>query len=264
MIIASLKAAVVIAACGIMFVACRKNIATEQSVSPSPEALAKIHALGFSNKNVAMDEEGNYVVEGDILLSQADLNASPDMQFVRVGAEEQYRTYNLVTALPRVIKVSVSSTLPSAYKAALDEAIARYNKLKLKITFKRVSSKADISITNATGNFLASAGFPQGGNPYSQVKVNAGIMEGQPQAMIASVLAHEIGHCIGFRHTDYMNRSYSCGGEVVNEGASSEGAVFIPGTNANPDPDSWMLSCISYGQNRPFNANDKKALDYLY
>lgn len=262
--ISPLKATMLMAVSGVMFIACRKNVATEQVASPSEEALAKIYALGFSNKNVSMDEDGNYVVEGDIVLSQANLNAAPELQFIRVGAEEQYRTYNLVTATPRVIKVSVSSKLPSSYKAALDEALGRYNAENLTITFQRVNSNGDISIVKAAGNYLASAGFPSGGNPYYQVKVNSSALNGQPQSMIASVLAHEIGHCIGFRHTDYMDRSFSCGGQVVNEGASTVGAVFIPGTNANPDPNSWMLSCISYGQNRPFNANDKVALGYLY
>jgi hypothetical protein len=259
-----MKTAVMMTACVVMLFACRKNVATEQNTTPSEEALSKIYALGFSNKNVSMDEDGNYVVEGDIILSQADLDAAPGMQFLRVGSEEQYRTYNLVTA-PRVIRVSLSSKLPSSYTAALDEALARYNSENLSITFQRVSSGADISIVKGNGNFLASAGFPTStGQPYNQVKVNSNALSGQPQATVASVLAHELGHCIGFRHTDYMNRSYSCGGQAVNEGASTIGAVYIPGTNANPDPNSWMLSCIGSGQNRPFNANDKVALNYLY
>src|SRR5687768_6007262 len=81
---------------------------------------------------------------------------------------------------------------------------------------------------------------------------------------IATILAHEIGHCIGFRHTDYMDRSYSCGGSTANEGASTVGAILIPGTPAGPDPNSWMLACIGSGQNRPFNSNDRTALTYLY
>ncbi|HLF45263.1 MAG TPA: M57 family metalloprotease, partial [Chitinophagaceae bacterium] len=79
-------------------------------------------------------------------------------------------------------------------------------------------------------------------------------------------ISHEIGHCIGFRHTDYMNRSYSCGGGAINEGdvTSGVGAVNIPGTPTGPDPDSWMLACLSATTNRPFNANDKIALHFLY
>jgi hypothetical protein len=263
--IALLKLAVVAAVCFVTLFACRKNIATEQAAAPSQDALNRIYHLGFSNKDVTFDEDGNYVVEGDIVLTEADLAGVPDMQFLRVGAEEQYRTYNLVTRLPRVITVSIASKLPSSYVAALDEALARYNSENLMITFKRVSSRANISIVKGNGNFLASSGFPTStGDPYNQVKVNSNAIGNQPQATVASILAHEIGHCIGFRHTDYMNRAYSCNGKPVNEGASTIGAVFIPGTNPNPDPNSWMLSCIGSGDDRPFNANDKIALGYLY
>jgi hypothetical protein len=254
-----------IAACTVLLFACHKNVATEQTATISDEALSKIYALGFSNKNVTINEEGNYVVEGDIELPSADLDAVPDMQFLRVGSAEQYRTYNLVTRLPRTITVSISNKLPSSYVAALDEAIGRYKAEKLLITFRRVSSGANISIVKGNGNYLASAGFPTStGNPYNQIMVNSSIVGSQPQATVASILAHEMGHCIGFRHTDYTDRSYSCNGDPVNEGASAIGAVFIPGTNPNPDPNSFMLSCIGSGENRPFNANDKTALKYLY
>jgi hypothetical protein len=259
-----LQAAVVLTACVVVF-SCRKNGAAEQAATPSEDALTKIYNLGFSNKNVTIDESGNYVVEGDILLSQANLDAAPDVQFLRIGSEEQYRTYNLVSGLPRVITVSLSSKLPSSYVAALDEALLRYNSENLLITFQRVSSGADINLVKGNGNFLASAGFPtSSGEPYSQVKINSNALSGQPQGTVVSVIAHELGHCIGFRHTDYMNRAYSCGGQAVNEGASTIGAVHVPGTPTGPDPDSWMLSCIGSGQNRPFNANDKTALAYLY
>ena len=57
------------------------------------------------------------------------------------------------------------------------------------------------------------AASPAGGNPYNQVLINSGaIGTANPTTYIATILAHEVGHCIGFRHTDYMNRGYSCGG----------------------------------------------------
>jgi len=246
--------------------ACKKNASSvQQDAEISQASLDKIYQLGFSNKNVLQDEEGNYVVEGDIVLSEQDLAAVPETRFLRVGSEEQYRTNNLVGGLPRSITVSVASKLPSSYVAALDEAIGRYNAMGLRISFQRVSSGANISIVQGNGNYLASAGFPtSSGSPYNQIKVNSRAIGNQPQSTVATILAHEMGHCIGFRHTDYMDRSYSCGGQPVNEGASTVGAVYIPGTAAGPDPNSWMLACIGSGQNRPFNNNDKTALNYLY
>jgi hypothetical protein len=61
-----------------------------------------------------------------------------------------------------------------------------------------------------------------------------------------------------------MDRSYSCGGAYTNEGPSTVGAINIPGTPTGADAASFMLACISTNQNRPFNANDKTALNYLY
>ena len=74
-----------------------------------------------------------------------------------------------------------------------------------------------------------------------------------------------MGHCIGFRHTDYFDRSISCGGAPSNEGSAGVGANHIPGTptGATLADLSWMLACTD-GGNRPFNNDDQTALDYLY
>jgi hypothetical protein len=230
----------------------------------SSDDLAAISRLGFSTQNAAR-VDGGILVEGDIMLHEHDLSRGyPDSKYLVIAQEEQYRTTNLVSGV-RTITVSVSSRLPSSYIAATDEALARYNALGLNLTFTRVSGDGDIDLVQGNGNYLASAGFPtSGGNPHGQVKVNSRAIGNQPQSTVATIIAHEIGHCIGFRHTDYMDRSYSCGGSPSNEGASTVGAIHIPGTPTGPDPNSWMLSCIGSGQNRPFNNNDKTALTYLY
>jgi hypothetical protein len=254
------------------FTACSK----QKEAAPAPQqeeisaaTLSQIKQLGFTTADAKKVDDG-YLVEGDILLTDADFARVPDYQLLRVGTEEQYRTYNLVSVPSsgqRNITVSVGSTLPSAYVAAADEAIRRYNAQNLRIRFTRVSSGANIALTKAPAGagYLASAGFPSGGNPYNSVKVNSTYMGSNPGTnYLGTIMAHEMGHCIGFRHTDYMSRQYSCGGSPVNEGASTVGAVLVPGTPSGPDPNSWMLACIGTGVNRPFNTNDRTALNYLY
>lgn len=246
---------------------CQKDQALNSTDEPIGDAtLAKIAALGFGTAGVQKHDEG-YLVEGDIVLTNEMLNSPTDKKLLRIANEEQYRTTNLVTGLPRVITVRVATSLPSSYVAATDVAIARYNAENLQITFQRVTSGGNIVLSAAPRNaqYLASAGFPTStGQPYNSILVSTRQIGSQPQNTVASILAHEIGHCIGFRHTDYMSRQYSCGGSPVNEGASTVGAILIPGTPSGPDPNSWMLACIGSGQNRPFNANDVVALNFLY
>ncbi|GAA0545346.1 M57 family metalloprotease [Chitinophaga japonensis] len=258
---------------GALFISCQKesNETAQQPEAVSQDVLQAISNKGFSTAGVRKIE-GGYLVEGDILLDEEDLASTPTSPNLRIAEVEQYRTNNLVTALPRVITVRVSG-LSQAFIDGTDLAISRYNALGLRITFQRVTSgTANITIQGfyqgPSGGFitLGSAGFPtSSGNPYNTIRMNT-----HPQAYgsnpnvnyVGSVIQHEIGHCIGFRHTDYMNRAYSCG-SGGNEGSAGVGAVHIPGTPTGSDAASWMLAC-SNGGNRTFNANDRVALNYLY
>lgn len=261
-------------ACFLAFslVSCVKDVKeTEAAPTLAPisgETIAKIAALGFSTAEVQRVDEG-YLVEGDIILTEADLSRVSSSPNLVIADEEQYHTFNLVKALPRTITVSVSGSVPSGFLAAVDAAIGRYNAENLRITFQRVSSGGNIDITLVKSRqYIASAGFPtSSGQPYSQIKYSTAYAGSNFSLNFkTTVIAHEIGHCIGFRHTDYMNRSFSCGGSPSNEGQTTTGvgAVHIDGTPTGPDPNSWMLACLSATTNRPFNANDKKALAFLY
>jgi predicted Zn-dependent protease len=241
---------------------CSKDKQTQVMDEIPQETIAKIAQLGYGTSSVQRIDEG-YLVEGDIILTAKNLNESSNSPVLRVANVEQYRTTNLVTALPRTITVSTTSSNTNISNA-INAAIARYNAEGLQITFQRVTSGGNINIRVVnTNQYIASAGFPSGGNPYNEVKYSR-TYQNYSANFMTTVLAHEIGHCIGFRHTDYMDRSYSCGGAKANEGASTVGAINIPGTPTVADPNSWMLACLSATTNRPFNANDKVALNYLY
>ncbi|GAB3228557.1 hypothetical protein GCM10027346_13240 [Hymenobacter seoulensis] len=245
---------------------CQEEAGVQVKNEVSEKTIGQIKALGFTAEGAKL-VEGGVLVEGDIVLTNEMLASTPDYKMLRVGDAEQYRTTNLVGGLPRTLTIRVSTSLPSAYITATDELIRRYNAQNLRVRFARVTSGGNIVMTAAPSgsSYLASAGFPSGGNPYGSVSVNVGaIGTANASTYIATILAHEVGHCIGFRHTDYMSRQYSCGGSAVNEGASTVGAIYIPGTPSGPDPNSWMLACIGSGANRPFNTNDVTALNYVY
>lgn len=247
----------------VFLASCAKdNKEVAQQVIPQ-EVLTKIANLGFGTNDVQVIEEG-YLVEGDIVLTSRDLDRVPTGTALRIAETEQYNTFELVNA-PRTITVSVEGSVSTGFSNAVDAAIGRYNSENLGLSFSRVSSSGDINIRIVnTGQYIASAGFPSGGNPYNEIKY-AKKYTGYSAGFMTTVIAHEMGHCIGFRHTDYMNRSYSCG-TGGNEGQETNGvgAVHIPGTPTGPDAASWMLACLGATTDRPFNSNDKTALSYLY
>jgi len=249
---------------GFVITSCKKETKDAAQDQISDETLAKIYDHGFGTSNVQRVEEG-YLVEGDIILTEDYLNTTPGGTELRIANNEQYRTTLLVTGLPRNITISSSGNISANLSSAIDAAIARYNAENLRITMTRVASGGDINIRLIKGgNYIASSGFPSStGNPYSTVKYNRAY-QNYSLGFMTTVIAHEVGHAVGFRHTDFMDRSYSCGGSPTNEGASSVGAILIPGTPSGPDSGSWMLSCLSASTNRPFNNNDKTALSYLY
>ncbi len=248
----------------------RENIAPQSDVSQT--VLNQIAAQGFSTDNVKKVNNG-YLVEGDIILTNDNLTHSSSSPNLLIANEEQYRTTNLVKNLPRTITVSVTN-LPTVYSNATDAAIARYNALPgTTLHFQRVASNGNINIVGfnqgPSGGYitLGSSGFPtSSGNPYNEIQLNTNAQAygtNPDQGYVTSVIQHEMGHCIGFRHTDYMNRAFSCGGRHQNEGSAGVGAILIPGTPSKPDAGSFMLSC-SDGSDRTFNANDKIAMAYLY
>lgn len=259
----------------VTFISCKKD--SKETVAKdeiSQSELAQIQALGFDTRGAVKIEEG-FLVENDIVITREQLAEVPTSPDMIIANEEHYRTNNLVnTSTYATIKVALSNSSSqhqAAFSAALDEAIRRYNAENLRVRFQRVSSGANTTVVAyyEVSNTLGSAGFPtSSGAPYSQVKMNTywySTSTGSTNVnYIGTIMAHELGHCIGFRHTDYMNRSYSCGGSAVNEGSSTVGAVYIPGTPSGPSASSWMLACVGSNQNRPFTSSDRTALNYVY
>ena len=249
---------------GFAITSCKKEAKETTQDEISQEVLTQIKDLGFSTSGVQKVDEG-YLVEGDIVLTPDRLTERPTSPSLRIAEVEQYNTFNLVNGLPRTITVSSSGSISGSVSSAIDDAIGRYNAQNLRITFTRVASAGEINIKIVNGgNYIASAGFPSGGDPYGEVKFNRQY-QNYSAGFLATVISHEMGHCIGFRHTDWMNRAYSCGtGGSEGQQTTGVGAVLIPGTPSGPDSGSWMLACLSATTNRPFNNNDKTALNYLY
>jgi hypothetical protein len=195
------------------------------------------------------------------------LQASREMAEPVTGGEEQYRTNNLVgTGVSKICIVPTSQFNGySKLSAGLDLAIENYNSQNLRLTFARGSaSDCTATMTAKTTNGVGgSSGFPSGGKPYGTINIGTGLQDYSTDVN-EHVITHEIGHTIGFRHSDYYNRTISCG-TGGDEGASSVGSVLIPGTPSTAKVGgSVMNSCFRSSENGEWTASDKTALNYLY
>lgn len=266
----------------------------DKSVDYTPEisneipesVIKKLQDAGFDTSEGLYKTDNGYVVEHDIFLTEENFKdlviisndqkitdqngrgVEPDVLFPK-----HYRTTNIVGGMPRVINVFMHPDFNQHMQNSLNIALGRYNDLSYSsIRFQRTNQAAlaNISIIPITNvNYYARASWPSNGEPGSTIWVNTGIYTSTNSlANAATVIAHEIGHTIGFRHTDYMNRSFSCESGGAESNVDSDGTLIgahhIAGTPTEPSADSWMLACIDYNVNRPFTREDATAIGVVY
>ena len=205
-----------------------------------------------------------YLVDEDIALTKEQLR---ELSAMDAALEKQYRTNNLVSG--RTVSVigytGGSNALTADMRTALQWAVNNYNALNINKNFTLTfasNTNADIVVYRNPNNKGAGgvAGFPSGGRPYKWVQIYDG-MRNYDTNTNEHVITHEMGHCMGLRHTDYFSRQ-SCNGS--GEGAGSDGAVLIPGTPAGFDANSVMLACFGAGEDGEFGYYDRVALEYIY
>jgi hypothetical protein len=233
------------------------------------EIVENLRTAGYPDSEIEVRADG-VIVGGDAVVS---LEASREMIGHDAHAEHdggpefrQYRTSNLVG--PDVAVVCIDGTkYTGTMGQALDKAIANYTALNLSFDMVRTTGSdvgCDAEITMVLkGSVGGSSGFPSGGLPYATVNVGKATAS-YGLAVATHVITHELGHCIGFRHTDYYNRAISCG-SGGNEGDGGVGAVHIQGTPTDAvNNGSVMNSCFNEGSTGQWTNSDLTAINALY
>ncbi|WP_163995596.1 M57 family metalloprotease [Pyxidicoccus caerfyrddinensis] len=250
------RTAVLVVSCGALLTACGTDADAQLE---NEEIISNLIEAGYPADTIMVAEGAVYVGRD----AHVSLEASRELLQRGEGSAEQYRTNNLVdTSVVKKICINPTSTFNSYIRLSqgLDLAIQNYNVLGLSFTMARgPTTGCDANITaQVTSGAGGSSGFPSGGRPYGVINIGTGLMS-YSLDVNEHLITHELGHTLGFRHTDFFNAA-SCGG---NEGSSGVGAILIPGTPTS-DPSSLMNSCFRSTSTGEFSQYDIVALNYLY
>lgn len=251
------------------FFACKKheNTTAPKEESPASKALLeKLITYGFAKDSIK--DIGKYYAIGDLLFNKelTDMKKLEAYYGKRNVQTEQASTYNLISgAKADNIKFSIAS-INQPWQQAVYAACTQWASVhNSKINFHDVISAdletyADIIFKSDNGtlsaNTIAAAEFPTvSGAPGFQVLINYDFNNGNISA--ASMLynmVHEIGHCLGLRHTNWQSRG---------EGVNPYGANQIPGTPSS-DINSVMNGGTALYSWTGFSQYDTISVNYLY
>lgn len=218
-----------------------------------PLILAKIKGMGFNTDGIR--EFGDfYVIEDDIMISKNPLlpSKTSHRQSGSNGKTSQANTDNLVNGnYSQNVNISLEASIyANPWYEAIRTAVTVWNSnpncnVKLNLIFTSLQdysldpTNIDIVIKGDNGllpyNVAALAEFPNSSgrpgslilinkdfkNPYNNTYINDG--------QVVWNVIHEIGHCLGLRHTNWY---------LINEGITNYGANDIPNTPSSYQGDA--------------------------
>lgn len=249
----------------------------EPTATPREDPLFQaVVSMGFAPE--AIRDMGTYfAVEGDINIAKSGLRASaasqpsqPGVAAAPSGPRYQWRTPNIVssTTAPQIrVNLNNISGYPDWANATRD-AMTQWNAVPgAALRFVESSSSPHITVYTYNSNTsskctggsstLACASWPSNGNPGPTIHINLGASFTPTYSGKVYNMAHELGHTIGYRHSN-MTVSTACGGAEPTNGATQ-----IPGTPTT-ETGSVMNGCTANLTWNGFSFYDQVAHRKLY
>lgn len=166
---------------------------------------------------------------------------------VRSANTEQYYSSPLVNIANSVIQYKIHSSV-SSLTTEITGAIGMWNASGAYVVLQLVSSGEDVLITadDLPPNVCGAAYLPSGGLPGNTVFLDLALLATKTSTQVKALIAHEIGHTIGFGHTD-----------------DGTGYTAVPGYSGG-DGSSIMIQYICGSGNTALSTNDIGSVNVLY
>ncbi len=182
------------------------------TVDPSDAVVQQILKLGIELEDIKAHKDF-YVAQGDILFPRKSATSS-------TPKTEQRRWFSIISpSNVRDIKIYLDeeSFAILDLMVPLNLAISAFNASGSNLRMRRVFSlsHADITIRQDNSimdlNYCGTGRFPFAGRPGSEIKIAEGFSILTSPSRLTFLLAHELGHTVGLRHTNETNGSQIIG-----------------------------------------------------